>query len=195
MGCYKSRWVDGWVRWATEMYLSKCLPALMEASLQSCCSWLSCASSLACAMFCFIWPELSPRTQKQYRCHKWQSKRCTVHATRRNMQAVNDGSKSVSGVRHLVHLQLILTHKGAKSPDTQHWWNFFPTGKSKRNGMKFCKHWALPPKEPSCQTTNIMDCNCSTSCVEAGLKHSLSSRYRCLNIVPSQVHLKPVSDI
>ena len=49
--------------------------------------------------------------------------------------------------------------RGARSPDTQHWWNVFPTGQSKRNGMKIWEHWALPPKEPSCQMTNIIDCN------------------------------------
>ena len=60
---------------------------------------------------------------------------------------------------HLAHLQFILTHTGARSPDTQLWWNVFPTGQSKMNGMKIWDHWALPPKEPSCQMTNIIDCN------------------------------------
>lgn len=177
------------------MYLSKCSPACGSAIVLQL-SYLWVFSCMCCSTWmvlpcpaCFIWPELSPLTEK-HRCHKWRSKRCIVSFQIWESNQAWEGSWSLyssakGGTRksvgrgldgHYPQWQQIsfwcsttlpifnsssLT-RGARSPDTQHWWNVFPTGQSKRNGMKIWEHRALPPKEPSCQMTNIIDCNLLT---------------------------------
>lgn len=177
------------------MYLSKCSPACGSAIVLQL-SYLWVFSCMCCSTWmvlpcpaCFIWPELSPLTEK-HRCHKWRSKRCIVSFQIWESNQAWEGSWSLyssakGGTRksvgrgldgHYPQWQQIsfwcsttlpifnsssLT-RGARSPDTQHWWNVFPTGQSKRNGMKIWEHRALPPNEPSCQMTNIIDCNLLT---------------------------------